>query len=89
MAQEKDKKLTTNAFDIRFYEKMKENQEIEEEVLRLGTSTLLSHLPKPEELDVPQNDPMRISRYLEKNITNYALEEQRQLHDKIYQTNIK
>lgn len=89
MVQEKDKKLTTNAFDIRFYERMKDNQELEEEVLRMGTSRLLSHLPKPDELEVPQNDPLKISSYLEKNITNYALEEQRQLHNKIYQTNIK
>ena len=48
--------MNTNAFDIRFYEKIKEEQKKQEDplsneqIVSLGTSMLLMNAPRPEEI---------------------------------------
>lgn len=64
--------INTNAFDIRFYEKMneeeKKNNPIQEEIVKMGTSRLLQNAPNVDEISGKQSDPLRISRFLLKNI---------------------
>ena len=61
--------INTNSFDIRYYQKIKENEERnrsnDPEVVRMGSSILLSNLPHVEDIrsDNP-NDPLRVSRML-------------------------
>lgn len=61
--------MNTNSFDIRYYEKEKvkrENEPKQTEVVRMGSSILLSNLPHLEQ--IKSEDPLRISRYLMSNI---------------------
>ena len=71
--------LNTNSFDIRYFEKEKQKtQDIprQTEVVRLGSSILLSNLPQVEELNSP--DPLRISRLLMTTI-DQGIKKQRQV----------
>ena len=61
--------INTNSFDIRYYEKVKEqemkNRSTEPEVVRMGSSMLLSHLPQVDEIkSKAPDDPLGISRML-------------------------
>ena len=69
--------LNTNSFDIRYYEKEKEkNQQPKEtEVVRMGSSILLSNLPHVEEISSP--DPLKISRLLMTTIDQGIKEEKK------------
>ena len=75
--------MNTNAFDIRFYEKInaeqKKNEDpaANEELVQLGTSMLLMHAPRPEQIEGKGEDPLRISRFLLKTIDEDVKEQQK------------
>lgn len=71
--------LNTNSFDIRYFEKEKEKTKdmpLGTEVVRLGSSILLSNLPQVEEINSP--DPLKISRLLMTTI-DQGIQQERKL----------
>ena len=66
--------MNTNAFDIRFYEKINAEQRknedpaCNEQLVELGNSMLLMNAPRPDEIEGKGEDPLRISRFLLRNI---------------------
>lgn len=79
--------MNTNSFDIRYYEKVKEeelkNRSIEPEVVRMGSSILLSHLPQVEDVkSKAPEDPLGISRMLMGEIDKGIKEEKRVIRER-------
>lgn len=84
--------LNTNSFDIRYYEKEKvkaelNSQVLEPEVVRMGSSILLSNLPKVEE--IVSADPLKISRLLMTNIDKGLKEEKKVVREQMLESNIR
>jgi hypothetical protein len=76
--------LNTNSFDIRYFEKEKAKEEglpLETEVVRMGSSLLLSNLPHVE--DLTSGDPLRISRLLLSTIEEGARQEKRVVREEV------
>jgi hypothetical protein len=59
----------------------------EPEVVRMGSSMLLSNLPHVEE--IRSDDPLRISRFLMTNIDNGVKEERRVVREQLYDSSIR
>ena len=61
---------------------------VQEEFVKLGTSHLLQNVPKVEEIEGEIADPLRISRFLLKNIDHEVQENQRVIKNKEYEHGI-
>ena len=82
--------LNTNSFDIRYFQKEKSKLQEEQkqtEVVRMGSSILLSNLPHVDE--IKSDDPLRISRYLMNNIDTGIKEVQKVVRQRQYSSNIR
>lgn len=86
--------MNTNAFDIRFYEKMNEEEKNrmdpneKEQKIQLGYSLLLQGVPNVDEIEGEKQDPLRISRFLLKNIDKDLKDSQKIVKEKNYEHDI-
>lgn len=78
--------LNTNSFDIRYFQKEKAKAEegmepLEPQVVRMGSSILLSNLPKVEQIN--SLDPLKISRLLMSNIDKGLKQEKKVIKEQM------